>query len=258
MSVSLPRQSEALYQTLTRMVEHYGSDAVVFLTLTNKQSLTVANLRKKVSKFHQLTKKVFPAIFSVIGVTPFATHIHCLAIIHKGSKLPRLKRQIKQLKAKAGFSQVFAVEHIRNAAAVCRYIAKNYSDTAAHFALPPKKKVGKTFMYRCLPKGCLVRGDHLTRNTPGARTYRATVTRLAQLAGTDVGDWKQLQTALCVREDRIRRIVFGLLQRVPCGADGLSSRVLLTAFPILRQFHSFDHLYSSMLASVCREARDGA
>ncbi len=64
--------------------------------------------------------------------------------------------------------------------------------------------------------------------------------RLAELAGTPTGDYKALESALCVRADRIRRIVFGLFNEIPIrvGKSGnfrsLPDQILLRTFPLLR------------------------
>jgi hypothetical protein len=253
MSYSNPRKAEAINQTLTRMVAHYGQDHSVFITLTSKKQIPVPVLRSRIARFHRLTKSIFPCIFTVIGITPFARHVHCLAIIPEETDFKTLQRKIKQIKGKAGFSQVFSIERIISVPKLCRYIAKNYSDTAAYFALPPKKKVGQLWMYRGVPANLLVKASHFTRNTPAARKYRATLNRMASLAGTEIGDWDALERMVCERQDRIRRIVFGLLQRIPCGENGLSSEVLLTAFPHLRPFRSSDHIGSRDLSSICQE-----
>jgi len=64
--------------------------------------------------------------------------------------------------------------------------------------------------------------------------------RLAELAGTPIGDYKALEAALCVRADRIRWIVFGLFKEIPLrvGKSGkfrsLPDHILLRTFPLLR------------------------
>ena len=225
----------------------------MFITLTSKKQIPVPVLRSRIARFHRLTKNIFPCIFSVIGITPFARHVHALAIIPEETDFGALQRKIKQIKGKAGFSQVFSIERILSAPKICRYLAKNYSDTAAHFALPPKRKVGQLWLYRGVSANLLVKASHFTRNTLAARKYRATLNRMASLAGTAIGDWDALERVVCERQDRIRRIVFGLLQRIPSRETGLSSEVLLTAFPMLRPFRSSDHTDSRAFASICCE-----
>jgi hypothetical protein len=253
MSASLPRRAEAVYQTLTRIVNHYGPTRSVFLTLTAKKQIPPSALRKRIAKFHKLTKGIFPSIFTVMGISPFAIHVHAIAVVSQAADLGGLSQKIKRIKGSAGFSQFFSVEPINIVPAVCRYIAWNYCETAQHFALPPKRKVGRLWMYRDVPRHLLVKGSHFTRNTSAAKRYRASLTRLAELAGTEIGNWTQLERATGQRSDRIRRILFGLFQRIPSGETGLSSEQLLTAFPFLRPFRSPSQLQSSALESVCHE-----
>ena len=256
MSASIPRKAESIYQTLTRMVDSYGPHNSVFLTLTTKKQIQLRALRLRVSTFHRLTKHLFPSIFTVRGVSPFAIHVHSIAIVPEGTDLKKLKGRIKRIKAKVGFSQVFSLENIESVPAVCRYMAWNYSETASFFAKSPKKKIGRLSLYRNVPRHLLVRGTDFIRNTPAARKYRATLTRLAILAGTQVGDWRQLENATGQKASWINQYLFGLFKRIPCGEDGLSSEDLLRAFPSIQMFRSSGEFDSAALASDGSEVEE--
>ena len=256
MSASIPRKAEAIYQTLTRLIDYYSPNNSVFLTLTTKKQIPLRALRLRVSKFHRLTKHHFSSIFTVMGVSPFAIHVHSIAIVPEGTDLKKLKGRIKRIKAKVGFSQVFSMKNIESVPAVCRYMAWNYSETSSFFAKSKKKKIGRLSLYRDVPRQLLVKGTDFTRNTPAARKYRATLTRLAGLAGTDIGDWRQLERATGKKASWIMQYLFGLFQRIPCGEHGLSSEVLSRAFPSIRPFGHSDQFALTALASDGSEVEE--
>jgi len=263
MSVSIPRQSEALFQTFTRILNHFGQDNCVILTLTLKKERNVNVLRKRMRRLQKLLEPHTGHIFSVFGVSPNAAHVHALAVIQKDSDLSAFSRHVKRLKAKAGFSHRFSVEKIRHPEAACRYLAGNYSSTARYLAILPTGKSGKLYTYRGIPKGLRVKGRDFSRNTPDAKAFRASMNRLAGLCSTEIGNYDGLESRTFQSPATIRKIIFGLLSRIPCGERGLSAQALMTAFPALRpppadegEGEDFEsQTESSMLATDLQPAR---
>lgn len=236
MAVSIPRKSEALFQTLSRICDHYGPNKCLFLTLTFRTHCNLYFLKKKLRKFQTLMKPHIPTMLSVFGYTDNATHIHSLVVFDGSTPLNVLTRLTKRAKSKAGFSARMDLGPIRCRVRSFRYIATNFKKTADMLSeSSPKRRFGKLWVSRGIPKNLLVKGADLTLNNKQAKRFRATMTRLAIMAGTEVGNWRQLESALCVSAHVIRKIVFRLFRRTPCALHGLHQRHLLRVFPELRR-----------------------
>jgi hypothetical protein len=152
---------------------------------------------------------------------------------------------VRETRAKCGFSFIEKVNPIKKTPPqMSRYLAKNMGETIEYLTIPPSKPAGQLVVYSGIPRQWRMKPTSFTRLTPYSRRFWATMNRLAELAGTPLGDYKALEIALCVRADRIRRIVFGLFNRIPVRANSLgkypslSDSVLFTTFPHLRQFAS--------------------
>lgn len=243
MAVSTPRRLEALYSTCLNLIYRCGKSNCVVIELTFRKHHTIPTIKRSVRRFIRHIQKVLPRMIAVPGFTTCACHVHILAI--KSENCPNLSvltKMVREARAKCGFSFVATVGPIKKTPVrMSRYMAKNMGQTIEYFSIPPSKPAGQLVVYSGIPRQWRMKPTSFTRLTPYSRRFWATMNRLAELAGTPLGNYKALEIALCVRADRIRRIVFGLFNRIPVRPNSLGKypslpdSVLFTTFPLLRK-----------------------
>lgn len=243
MAVSTPRRLEALYSTCLNLIYRCGQSNCVVIELTFRKHHTIPTIKRSVRRFIRHCQKVLPRMIAVPGFTTCSCHVHILAIKSENCPpLPVLRKLVTKARAKCGFSFVAKVGPIKETPPqISRYLAKNMGETIEYLTIPPSKPAGQLVVYSGIPREWRIKPTSFTRLTPYSRRFWGTMNRLAELAGTSLGDYKSLEIALCVRADRIRRIVFGLFNRIPVRANSLGKypslpdSVLFTTFPLLRQ-----------------------
>jgi len=246
MAVSTPRRLEALYSTCLNLIYRFGKSNCVVIELTFRKHHTMPTIKRSVRRFIRHCQKVLPRMIAVPGFTTCACHVHILAIKSENCpKLSVLRKIARETRAKCGFSRIAKVNPIKKTPPqMSRYLAKNMGDTIEYLTIPPNKPAGQLIVYSGIPRDWRMKATSFTRLTPYSRRFWATMNRLAELAGTPIGDYKALESALCVRADRIRRIVFGLFNEIPmrAGKSGtfrsISDHILLRTFPLLRDRHA--------------------
>ena len=246
MAVSTPRRLEALYSTCLNLIYRFGQSNCVVIELTFRKHHTLPTIKRSVRRFIRYCQKVLPRMIAVPGFTTSACHVHILAIKSENClKLSVLRKMVREARAKCGFSFIAKVNPIKKTPpTISRYLAKNMGETIEYHTIPPSKPAGQLIVYSGIPRQWRVKASSFTRLTHHSRRFRATMNRLAELAGTTIGDYKALESALCVRADRIRRIVFGLFNEIPMrvGTSGklrsLPDHILLRTFPLLRGRHT--------------------
>jgi hypothetical protein len=242
MSVSLPRRKEALYATCLNLIHRFGKSRCVDIELTFKKNHTSKTIKRAIRELAKRCRREIPMMIGVPGVTISSCHVHILGILPKNPPTyTYLKRFVREQRLKCGFSFKHDVGPIRKTPEqFSRYLARNFGESLEYYTIGLSKPPGQLVVFSGIPREWRVKASSFTRLTPHSRRFRASMNRLAELAGTPIGDYKALESALCVRADRIRRIVFGLFSETPFRVSksgkcaSLPDRILLRTFPMLR------------------------
>jgi len=235
MPLSTAKRSEAMRQSLIKIIDHHGIDQCVDILLTFNRPRSLKVIKCSIRNFAKYSKSLFSAIVGVPGRSENASHVHLLAVCRDTSDPDALTPLVRKPRSKAGFASYYKVKHIDSLEGFTAYLADNLKIVLQRRSSIRGRKGGPVAVFCGIPRSLRIKPRSFTRLCPKSKRFRMHMNELARMAGVQIGDREALSSALRLSYREIVVLVNRIHLFFPCPEGKVSTRGLATAFPRIRR-----------------------